>query len=518
MAVKGLVRQGEYFDSVTLMRAGRALASMEGVEDAAIVMGTAENRAILTSAGLLCADLLAAGETDLLIAVKAASEALALEGLAKADGVLAELKKKASAGATFRPRSLDGALEALPEARLALISVAGRFAGELARKALDRGLHVMLFSDNVDLPTEIALKRSAAAKGLLMMGPDCGTAILNGVPLGFANAVTRGDIGMVAAAGTGLQEVTTLVSQAGGGVSQAIGTGGRDLKAEVGGIMFLESIRALLADPATRVLLLVSKPPHPEVLARIRQALESAGKPVVACMLGARPDSLAGTGALLVDTLEEAALLSVALARGTAPAQAQAELKAALAARDEALAPQARREAARIAPGRTRLRGLFSGGTFSYEAQRLMGAALGGLHSNAPAFGSQPLESALHSVGHTVVDLGEDEFTVGRPHPMIDFDLRLRRIAEEAKDPATAVILLDVVLGYGSHPDPAAELAPVLRELAGVSIICSVTGTEPDPQDRRKVVAVLEAAGATVMPSNAAACLLALQTLRALKN
>jgi FdrA protein len=514
MAVKGLVRQGEYYDSVTLMRAGKALAALEGIEDAAIVMGTAENRAILASANLLCADLLEAGETDLLIAVMAATEFLALEGLARAEGVLADLKKRTTAGAAFRPRSLEGALEALPDARLALISVAGRFAGELARKALSRNLHVMLFSDNVDLATEIELKEDAVRRGLLLMGPDCGTAIINGVPLGFANAVSRGPIGIVAAAGTGLQEVTCLVSQEKGGVSQAIGTGGRDLKAEVGGLMFLESIKALLADEATRVLLLVSKPPHPSVLEKIRALLTGAPKPVVACFLGAPADAMAGTGAHMARTLEEAAFLAVALSRGEAPE----DVACRIAARDRNLEAQATALAARIGPGRRYLRGLFSGGTFSYEAQLIMGKGLGTMHANAPAFGSLALESALVSVGHTVVDLGEDEFTVGRPHPMIDFDLRKRRLLEEGRDPETALVLLDVVLGYGSNMDPAGELVPALTVLRdqGIPVLCSITGTDQDPQDRRAVETALRAAGAVVMTSNAAACELALRTLAAL--
>ena len=518
MAVRGLVKQGEYFDSITLMRAGKALAQTAGVQDAAVVMGTAENRAILQAASLLCPELEGASEADLLIAVMAETDALAEQGLARAMDVLAELKKRTSSNTAFRPRSLQGALEGLPDARLALISVAGRYAGELARKALENNLHVMLFSDNVDLETEIQLKQDGAKRGLLVMGPDCGTAIINGVPLGFANAVPRGDIGIVAAAGTGLQEVTCLIAHEGGGVSQAIGTGGRDLKVEVGGIMFLEAIKALQADPETRLLLLVSKPPHPAVLDRIATTIKGSGKPVVACFLGAKPDAMAGTGALMTTTLEEAALLCVALSRSgfADPARSAKDVKARLEARDAGLAPAARLEAARVAPGRKVLRGLFSGGTFCYEAQLLLGQALGTVHSNAPAFGSLQLKSALHSEGHTVVDLGEDEFTVGRPHPMIDFDLRNRRIVEEAKDPATAVLLLDVVLGFGANLDPAAELVPVLQGLQGISVIASITGTDQDPQNRLKVEAALKDAGVTVMPSNAAACSLALQTLRAL--
>ncbi len=515
MAVKAKVRKGEYFDSVTLMRASRQLLAGEGIQDAAVVMGSPENKAILQASGLLCPELAEAGDTDLLLAVSADSEAHAEAGLARAFEVLASLKKRNSHGATFRPCSLEGALEVLPGANLALISVAGRHAGDLARSALEKGLHVMLFSDNVPLETEIELKRLAAAKELLLMGPDCGTAILNGIPLGFANAVPRGKIGIVAAAGTGLQEVSSLVANEGGGVSQAIGTGGRDLKAEVGGITFLQGIRALLADPDTSVLLLVSKPPHPEVLQRILEALAEAKIPVVACLLGAAPQLLEGSPALHAQTLEDAALLATALARGADPEAATREVQDRRKRRDEDLEALARTQRARISPGRRYLRGLFSGGTFCYEAQLLL-KGIGEVHANAPAFGSTRMESALRSVGHTVVDLGEDEFTVGRPHPMVDFSLRVRRILEEGRDPETALILLDVVLGFGAHPDPASELVPALTSLQGVSVLCSVTGTDRDPQGRRRTIQALEEAGAVVLASNAEACRLARRILDAL--
>ena len=507
MTVVGQIKKGAYFDSVTLMRVGGELAGLPGVADAAVVMGTKANRGILHSSGLLIPMFNSAGDSDLLIAVRAKTAKVAEKALAAADGLLGKATQKAADGVEVRPVSLEGALQVLPGANLALISVAGRYAGEVAMRALECGLHVMLFSDNVPLEQEVALKRFARKRGLLVMGPDCGTAIINGVPLAFANAVNRGSIGIVAAAGTGLQEVSCLISNAGAGISQAIGTGGRDVKQEVGGIMFIEGLKAMARDVQTRVILLVSKPPHPQVLRRIERVVRTVRKPVVTLFIGA--PSKVGAPA----TLEEAALQAVALAQGKEPGVAARQL----AARDEGLSKLAQREAARRGKGRRYVRGLFSGGTFCAEAQIILREVLAPIYSNAPAQGVKQLRNSLVSQANTLIDLGEDEFTVGRPHPMIDYSLRNRRILEEAADPATAVILLDVVLGYGSNPDPAAELAGVLRRAARkVSVVCSITGTDQDPQNRGRVETALRKAGAVVMPSNAAACKVAGSIVRCL--
>ncbi len=513
MAVKGKVKPGEYFDSVTLMLAGRDLSGLPGVIDAAVVMGTRENLAILEASGLLCPEFAAAGDTDLLLAVKAGDEAAAARALDAAEKRLAERKSKpAGPAGTASARSLEGALKLQPGSRLALISVAGRYAAAEAWKALDRGLHVMLFSDNVSLESEIALKRAARERGLLVMGPDCGTAIVNGVPLGFANAVAQGSVGIVAAAGTGLQEVSVLVSNAGAGISQALGTGGRDVKQDVGGLMFVEALRALADDPATAVILLVSKPPHPAALEPIAAACRNIRKPVVSIFLGAPPETAGAFSTHAAATLEEAALVAARIAReGVAAAKDSAAIvRRELKARNASIREEADGLARGLTSGRKYLRGLFSGGTFCSEAQLVLTGTLSGLWSNAPAGNAQKLEDALHSRQNTLVDLGEDEFTVGRPHPMIDYDLRLRRMKAEIHDPETAVILLDVVLGYGSHPDPAGELVPLIRAAAGqIRVICSVTGTDRDPQNRSRVAEALEAAGARIMPSNAAAARLA---------
>jgi succinyl-CoA synthetase alpha subunit len=510
MTLKGRIKTGEYFDSVTLMIVGRDVAAMKGVADAAVVMGTRENKAILKASGLLLPEFEGADDTDLLLAVKAASAEDAAKVLSAAEERLKSVRGRSDSSEEYRPGSLEGGLKALPGANVAIISIAGRYAGEEAMKALKAGLHVMLFSDNVPLEKEVELKELGRKMGLLVMGPDCGTAILNGVPLAFANTVSRGDVGIVAAAGTGLQEVSTVVSNEGAGISQAIGTGGRDVKKEVGGIMFLEGLKALLDDPKTKVIVLVSKPPHESVLKKIGKAVKDSPKPIVAVFLGAEGAALSRYGMLPAATLEEAALLAAALSKGGDAKAARRKLEA----RESGIGELAVKEASQTSKGQRYVRGLFSGGTFCTEAQLIFQeVGLSDVLSNAPLAPFKALADAWKSERHTLVDLGEDAFTVGRPHPMIDYSLRTRRIQDEAKDPETALILLDVVIGHGSNMDPVRELAPALRdarstaEQAGRRLIfaCSVTGTPEDPQDKDKVAEGLKAAGSLVFPSNAAA-------------
>jgi FdrA protein len=508
--VRGLIQKGAYFDSVTLMRVARELTSLPGVKDAAVVMGTKENRSILAGAGLWIGEFEGSRDTDLLIAVSAVSDERADEAIKSADGRLRTAGKKDGTQAAA-PRTLAGALDVFPDASLVLISVAGRYAAGEAMRALELGRHVMIFSDNVPIEREIELKRFAHEKGLLVMGPDCGTAIVNGVPLAFANAVTRGDIGIVAAAGTGLQEVSSLVSNLGGGISQAIGTGGRDVKESVGGIMFLDSMEAIGSDEATKVLVLISKPPHPSVMQKILKTARKIGKPVVANFVGAREEF--GDGITRAETLEDAAMLAVGLTRGKSAASVRDELRL----RDKEIRKQARELAGKLSPSQKFIRGLFAGGTFCAEAQVILRDKVAIAASNAPVEPFKKLADSWKSTGHSFVDFGEDEFTVGRPHPMIDYSLRNRKIQEEAEDPTVAALLLDVVLGYGSNLNPLEDLVPVLKTALKTStsagrflpILCSVTGTDQDPQCRRKVVDGLLEVGVLVLPSNAAASLLA---------
>jgi FdrA protein len=511
MTTKTLIKPGAYHDSVSLMLVARDLAKLEGVRDAAVVMATEANKSILAEAGLLTEEAKSGTPNDLLIAVSAESEALADAALQKTEALLKRKTATIESG-EFRPKTLRGALASHPEANVAVISVAGRYAADEAWEALQRGLHVLLFSDNVSLEDEIALKTYARAHGLLLMGPGAGTTILNGVALGFANRLPRGPVGIVSAAGTGLQEVSTLIARRGVGISQGIGTGGRDLKKEVGGIMMLSALKALQQDPATSVLVLVSKPPAEEVVQSILQQVSVSQKPTVICFLGGEMPALEHMPHVIpARTLDKCAWLAVNAAQASGGGHKAGDLQAFLDTEKAALAEQAWALTPKLNAQQRYLRGLFSGGTLCYEAQVIWSCMfIGPVYSNAPLPGGATLPDATKSCQHTAVDLGEEEFTVGRPHPMIDNDLRIRRLLQEARDPEVAVIQLDVVIGYGAHPDPAAELAPAIveaRQLAPreLLVVASVTGTEQDPQCLSAQVAALQDAGAIVCPSNATA-------------
>jgi FdrA protein len=520
------LRKDAYYDSVFLMLAAREIQGLPGVAQAVVTMATPMNIELLVDMGFDAAAFAALSPNDLVIAIDAADDKVLEQATAEALKALTRKKAAAAGSGVGRVGSMDAGLRLVPEANLAVISVPGAYAAREARKSLEAGLHVMLFSDNVSLDDEIALKKLAVSKGLLLMGPDCGTAIINGKPLCFANLVRRGPVGVVAASGTGLQEVTCLLDRYGTGISQAVGTGGRDLNnAAVGGMTSLLAIEALASDPATKVLLVVSKPPAPEVAAKVVATLEKSGKPSVAYFLGLPPQPDSARLAYAAD-LEEAALLVAALAKGaSSPAAAREQIKTAQAGSQlsrpdrAAVTKLAQTEAGRLGTGQLYLRGLYTGGTLADEALFIAHAALGGVWSNNQTDKAWLLEDPRKSKGHTVVDLGDDVFTAGKPHPMIDPEARAERIAAEGKDSGTAVILMDVVLGYGSHPDPAGACVPAIREARSAAakrggylpVVASVTGTPGDPQGFEAQKAKLEAEGVIVMPSNYRAALLAVE-------
>jgi len=490
-----LVRPDTYRDSVELMRVAALVEKLPGVSRAALMMATPANRELLAGAGLLDAAGEAAGPNDLVVAVAAADPAAAERALGEAARLLDEQAAMAApSGERGSPRTIAEAVGELPHANLAIISTPGAYATAEALKAIKRGLHVFIFSDNVPIADEVELKRLAAKKKLLVMGPDCGTGILDGVPLGFANAVRRGSIGLVGASGTGLQEISCLVDRLGKGCSQVIGVGGHDLDERVGGLMMRAGIERLATDPGTRVIVLVSKPPAPAVARRVLDVARKSGKPVVVNFLGGDPAAIRQAGATPAATLEDAARAAVALARGE-------RVAATLLAVSTKLAAAGWAKAQRFGKGQSLVRGLYSGGTLCQEASLI-------------------LENESDNGGgakHTTIDLGDDAFTVGRPHPMIDFRLRNERILAAAEDRATAVILLDVVLGYGAHPDPAGALVPALegaiqaaaRGRRGLAFVASVCGTSADPQGLQRQAAQLAAAGVLLAPSNAQATRLA---------
>lgn len=512
MSVKNIVKTNSYQDSVRLMRISGQLKKIAGVTNAAVMMATDANKRVMEMAGLLEPEGAAAGANDLVIAVDAETPECVEEALQAAEDALTESSGSGKAEAQ-KAQSLELALEEMPEANMVTVSVPGAFAKIEVGKALAKGLNVFLFSDNVTIEEEVELKKMALDKGLLMMGPDCGTSIINGACLGFANVINRGNIGIVGASGTGVQEVTVQIERWGGGCSQVIGVGGRDLKEEVGGLMFLEVMRRLDEDPATEVLVLISKPPAPSVMEKISKTIAELKKPVVVNLLGGVASKKPAPNEYFAGSLEEAAAMAVALANGTNPYAWQQDvpkIEMDIVMRAEDLAYG-------LNPSQKYIRGLFSGGTLCNEAMLIMERVIGPINSNVPLNPEQKLSDSLISTGNTCIDLGEDEFTVGRPHPMLDIQLRSERILTEAADPETAVILLDVVLGYGANADPAAELVPVIKEAKALAesqgrsirFISYVCATDKDPQGKEEQIKQLEECGVTILPTNAQAALLA---------
>ncbi len=513
MTIRYIVKPNLYKDSVALMRIAETAQAREGVKRATLLMGTAANKDILAEAGLLDAAVSGAGANDVMMFVEA-DDAVMMDALAEIEHLLAGGAAKGGATdvAAMLPRSLAmavGANSGGTQSGLAQISVPGPYAAAEALKALRLGMHVFMFSDNVSIEHELAIKQVGVRKGLLVMGPDCGTAIINGVPLGFANVVRSGSIGIVAASGTGLQEVTTQIHRLGGGVSQAIGTGGRDVYAAIGGITMLQALDVLAADAATKVIAIVSKPPAPAVTEKVMARLAAIGKPAVVLFLGS--DAKGGAANVrTVATLFDCAAQAVSFAGGKA-----------------ALAEQAAKvPTIKFSQSQRWLRGLYSGGTFCTEAQ-LIWKQLGlRTWSNVPVDKADALPNPKQaSREHSAIDLGDDEFTVGRPHPMIDQAARIERLLKEAADPEVAVILLDVVLGYGAHADPAGALAPAIREAKAIAakggrelaIVAFACGTDEDPQPLTVQDKALVAAGALVAQSSVAAARLAAALLAGVK-
>ena len=460
------IRRGAYYDSVVLMQLQRSLIDLPHVLDAGVVMATPANLELLSHSQLLPERLESASPEDLLIVIQGEDQERAEAALNQVDKLLSSRRSSEESG--FNPRSLDAAAKMLPDSKWVLVSVPGRYAARVARDALKLGQHVFLYSDNVSLEDEIKLKQEAGEKGLLVMGPDCGTAIIQGVGLGFANHVKRGQIGLVGAAGTGLQAITSKIHSLGGGVSYAIGTGGRDLKREVGGVTARQALDLLSRDHDTKVIVLVSKPPDPEVATQLLKEARQSKKPVVVQFMGYAPPSQHMGNLHFALNFDEAAAKAIRLLQEDHDSQDDQKGKGALEG------------------GRRFIRGLFSGGSLANEALRALQVTTSPLFSNIPLQETQRLPDSLKSQAHSILDLGEDEFTVGRLHPMMDNELRIRLIQQEAADPEVALILLDIVLGESAHPDPAGELAPIiadLREKTPVEVVIILVGTNEDPQN-----------------------------------
>lgn len=505
MEAKVKIVKSKYLDSVKLMLISRELRSLPGIIDAVAILATPENLEILAATDMLVAEAKQASDRDIVIVAKGETQSATETAIAKAETLLSAKQEAATAGSGLLTASDQAsAAEKLGGADLCLVSVAGKFAAAEAEQALEQGMHVLLFSDNVSLEDELRLKRLATEKALLMMGPDCGTAIINGVPLAFANSVPRGGIGLVSASGTGLQEVAAGIANRGCGISQALGTGGRDGKKEIGGLMLQAGFDFLINDPQTEVIVLIAKTPDPEVQSLLWEKAHGCGKPVIANFLTELSPPQLPNLQYCTGLDSTAGLACLELGR----LHRQDEIT-----RDDSTGP----DLAPLAPGRKYIRGLYSGGTLCYEAVENYRRHFGqSPFSNIGSDPSTSLKDLWQSEKDCFIDLGDDEFTVGRPHPMIDFDLRLKRLRREAADPETALIILDVVLGWGAHPDPSSELVPVLKALPPeIVVVCHVLGTKDDPQDKERQVRELAATGAKVFTAHEAAVDYALRVLSA---
>jgi succinyl-CoA synthetase alpha subunit len=507
---KIVVRKNRYFDSVFLMQVAQRIASEPGIRDASALLGTDANRKVLTEMGYGDAgrdtEFAQAGPNDLIIALEGEESAVT----AVAADPESRLQRPVSAGteAAPEPRSIAEAAARMTNGGVAVISVPGPHAARESRAALGEGLNVFLFSSNVSVQDERSLKMAAAEKGLIVMGPDCGTAFLCGAGIGFANAVRRGPIGIVGSSGTGIQEFSCEVHRAGSGISHAIGTGSRDLSDAVGGISTMTGIDALETDPQTKVIAVISKPPGESATARLQERLARCSKPVVLCLVGApaaRGGSAPAGPVRRASTLDEAAALALHAAGASGSA---VPLRDAATAREMAEA-----EVSRMRSTQRHVRGLFAGGTFCYQAQAIFRDAGLTVHSNSPLHGMVELEDPRVSRESSLVDMGAEVFVEGRPHPMIDASLRRKRLEEEGEDSSVALILLDFILGAISSRDPAGDLADSIRRVRHAArargdhlcVAASVCGTEEDAQGLSAQTGTLVDAGALVFSTAAEA-------------
>lgn len=490
-----IIRENSYQDSINLMLLTNELNALPGVDKSQIMMGTDANKDILREAGLLTKEAMLAGPNDMVIAVDADDASTIDAVVARAEEFLSDLSLREMGRGQASARSLNEAIDMLPGANLALLSIPGEYAVPEIERALERGLHVFSFTDNVPLEDEVRLKRMAHERGLLLMGPDCGTGIIAGVPIAFANAVRQGSIGVMGASGTGIQETVSIIDRLGGGIAQAIGIGGRDLSAEVGATIARDVLLALEHDDTVSVICVISKPPAPEVRDELVGLLERCSKPVAAIFLGERPTCHVGNVSF-AHTLEELARMTVDLDRG-------------VGVRD--VYPTGTESSLSGETCEGTLLGLYSGGTLASEAAMLIAEALGEKVRQGHG-------CVLELPGYRVLDLGDDAYTQGRPHPMMNPATRLEHLRSAAADPKTGVILFDCVLGNGSHPKMASELAAVIRQeltrarRAGreLRFVGSVTGTERDAQGFGRSLECLRAAGALMERTNARAVRLAL--------
>jgi FdrA protein len=508
LSATNVVRRNFFRDSLQLMRLSEEAKKLPGVEDAVVAMGTETNKRLLEDLGLLGQEGRAATDGDLILAVRVASGADAVESVRTIEQMLLSPPQAKAGQKSPTFHSLNSALESLPNANLAVVSVPGSQAFEPSMQLLRRGVNVHLFSDHVSRDQEARLKEYASSRGLLVLGPGAGTSIINGVGLGFANAVRRGSVGIVASAGTGIQEASVLLDGVGLGVSQALGVGGSDVSEEIGGLMMKDCLGLLEADEGTQTVMIIAKAPTDRVMREVVGYVESKmTKPVVACFLGLESPSVSGEHVRFRKTLHSAVFEASRVAGG----KAQAAFEGRVSTDFDGLIAKSRAHSAHLSPEQKYVRGLYSGGTLAHETLLVYKELLGEAFSNTPLSRGFLLDDPAISKENSVVDMGDEFFTSGRAHPMIDPTLRRLRIVQEAKDPSVGVIMLDIVLGYGASPDPGGALVGAIEEAkrgakkrgGELVVMAHVCGTDADPQSLTEQSHRLSDAGVVIFPSNA---------------
>jgi FdrA protein len=497
-----VIRKNQYYDSVFLMSVNARILKVEGIQQTAVLMGSPANKQLLVDIGVQDPDIEAAQPNDLIVAVIADSMGIINQVLGNLDVWLNAIQEEAPLS---KMHTLEDGLAIMSNANLVVISIPGEYAAREARKALQAGLNVFIFSSNVSIEDELELKQLAKQGGQVVMGPDCGTSVIGGVGIGFANAIRRGDIGAIGAAGTGLQEFTSQVHNLGFGISHAIGTGSHDLSDQIGGLTTLAAMDALEMNAKTKVITIISKPPGAATLQHLLEKISNCRKPVIGCFLGVDPDIVSARKNLKpACTIDEAVRLAITMSGNPKPPEAgltSADLKTLS---DEKKGWSSEQKY---------LRGILAGGTFCYQSQQILREAGIIVYSNNPLELKNKLKHPDKSIQHTLVDMGDEFYMVGKPHPMIDGTMRRQRIITESHDPQIAILYLDFILGYNASMDPVGELLDAIDKAKSVykqrrgslTVVASICGTEDDPQDLTFQVKMLQDAGVLVYDSNAKA-------------
>ncbi len=512
--IKTIIMSGTYMDSTFLMSVSKQVNGIEGVRKAVAVMGTDMNKTVLKDFGALNEETEKTGGNDLIIAVDA-DESVEAEAIKDFVKEIVDKKNNPPKGEAQEKTfpSLDALLESGEKPNLAIISIPGEYAAAEALNALENGMHVFIFSDNVPLEDALEKKKLGREKNQLVIGPGPRTSDIDNVSIGLMSKVRKGSIGIVAASGSGLQEVAVLAHQFGHGISQAIGTGGRDLSEQVGGSTMLHGLSLLEEDEETKVIVLVSKPPHPKTASKIYAEVKKSKKPVVIFFLGGNADEVRASGAYFALTLEEAARMAVDLDDGKTPV-----IENCVEKYKSELMPLAAEERELFIGEKKYLRGVFCGGTHSEEAVTLLQDFVPNMHSNISFGKVDLLENSNFSLENTLVDMGDEEFTKGKPHPVMDPSILNDRLIQESEDKDVGVILFDLILGTSAvHPDPVGTIEETLRtikekakaENRHICMVASICGTDIDPQGLENQTRRLENIGVNVLLSNCKAALFA---------